>query len=307
MHWWHVAGATLRCTRWRRVGVDEVWTVVQKMRRWQHPSASSSKLQECFSCKNKSPEGNFLNWGLYVDWVTCTRKIQNFCQEILISFVTHLMYNPHFVKSCSIHVNIFHSPDIELGFAPRTYFTSTMWRSWFVQTGRWSEGSLFKWLVGSKAATMCTDDFTHQLLRRQPSLDSHQGWRGIGCLWTIRCSCCLTGFNFTPWLHVPKAKGRTRMDMDRMVPAILDRWITSHSICLSHDFSIPPLSPFAEKVYNPLTNSFLTTGWSAVPEEKSNRYRLSIKDVQPHDSGTYTCASPRGLTNSIIIVVAGNP
>lgn len=47
------------------------------------------------------------------------------------------------------------------------------------------------------------------------------------------------------------------------------------------------------------------TGWSAVPEEKASRYRLSIKDVQPQDSGTYTCASPRGLTNSISIIVAG--
>jgi hypothetical protein len=65
------------------------------------------------------------------------------------------------------------------------------------------------------------------------------------------------------------------------------------------------MSPFTEKVYNPLTN-FLPAGWSAVPEEKASRYRLSIKDVQPQDSGTYTCASPRGLTNSIIIVVAGN-
>ena len=65
------------------------------------------------------------------------------------------------------------------------------------------------------------------------------------------------------------------------------------------------LSPFAEIVLNPLTN-FLPAGWSAVPEEKASRYRLSIKDVQPQDSGTYTCASPRSLTNSIIIVVAGN-
>ncbi|XP_055637113.1 locomotion-related protein Hikaru genki isoform X2 [Toxorhynchites rutilus septentrionalis] len=46
------------------------------------------------------------------------------------------------------------------------------------------------------------------------------------------------------------------------------------------------------------------TGWSAVPEEKASRYRLTIKDIQNQDSGTYTCASPRGLTNSIVIVVA---
>lgn len=46
------------------------------------------------------------------------------------------------------------------------------------------------------------------------------------------------------------------------------------------------------------------TGWSAVPEEKGTRYRLTIKDIQIGDSGTYTCATPRGLTNSIVIVVA---
>lgn len=44
------------------------------------------------------------------------------------------------------------------------------------------------------------------------------------------------------------------------------------------------------------------TGWSA--EDKATRYRLTIKDIQLGDSGTYTCATPRGLTNSIVIVVA---
>ncbi|XP_037044885.1 locomotion-related protein Hikaru genki isoform X2 [Bradysia coprophila] len=46
------------------------------------------------------------------------------------------------------------------------------------------------------------------------------------------------------------------------------------------------------------------TGWSTVPDEKATKYRLTIKDIQTQDSGTYTCASPRGLTNSINIVVA---
>lgn len=56
--------------------------------------------------------------------------------------------------------------------------------------------------------------------------------------------------------------------------------------------------------FNP-TPDFFNVGWSAVPEEKASRYRLTIKDIQAQDSGTYTCASPRGLTNSIVIVVAG--
>ncbi|XP_011190798.2 locomotion-related protein Hikaru genki isoform X1 [Zeugodacus cucurbitae] len=44
------------------------------------------------------------------------------------------------------------------------------------------------------------------------------------------------------------------------------------------------------------------TGWSH--EDKNLRYRLTIKDIQNSDSGTFTCTSPRGLTNSIAIVVA---
>jgi hypothetical protein len=58
------------------------------------------------------------------------------------------------------------------------------------------------------------------------------------------------------------------------------------------------------KQFNPMP-IFLYSGWSAVPEEKASRYRLTIKDIQNPDTGTYTCASPRGLTNSIAIVVAG--
>lgn len=47
------------------------------------------------------------------------------------------------------------------------------------------------------------------------------------------------------------------------------------------------------------------TGWSTIPEEKAHKFRLTIKDVQNQDSGTFTCASPRGLTNSIVIIVTG--
>ncbi|XP_073812616.1 locomotion-related protein hikaru genki isoform X2 [Musca autumnalis] len=44
------------------------------------------------------------------------------------------------------------------------------------------------------------------------------------------------------------------------------------------------------------------TGWTH--EDKNLRYRLSIKDIESKDSGTFTCTSPRGLTNSISIAVA---
>ncbi|XP_011296123.1 locomotion-related protein Hikaru genki isoform X2 [Musca domestica] len=44
------------------------------------------------------------------------------------------------------------------------------------------------------------------------------------------------------------------------------------------------------------------TGWTH--EDKNLRYRLSIKDIESKDSGTFTCTSPRGLTNSVSIAVA---
>lgn len=40
-------------------------------------------------------------------------------------------------------------------------------------------------------------------------------------------------------------------------------------------------------------------GWA-----QEERYRLSIKDIENSDSGTFTCTSPRGLTNSIAVAVA---
>ncbi|XP_075165100.1 locomotion-related protein hikaru genki isoform X2 [Haematobia irritans] len=44
------------------------------------------------------------------------------------------------------------------------------------------------------------------------------------------------------------------------------------------------------------------TGWNN--EDKNLRYRLTIKDIEQNDAGTFTCTSPRGLTNSISIAVA---
>ncbi|VEN60620.1 unnamed protein product [Callosobruchus maculatus] len=46
------------------------------------------------------------------------------------------------------------------------------------------------------------------------------------------------------------------------------------------------------------------TGWAIAPEERDWKYRLSIYYAKPQDSGTFTCATPRGITNSITLHVA---
>nr|XP_015833029.1 PREDICTED: locomotion-related protein Hikaru genki isoform X2 [Tribolium castaneum] len=46
------------------------------------------------------------------------------------------------------------------------------------------------------------------------------------------------------------------------------------------------------------------TGWAIAAEERDWKYRLSIYYVKPQDSGTFTCATPRGITNSLTLQVA---
>ncbi|KAK6629502.1 hypothetical protein RUM43_003319 [Polyplax serrata] len=46
-----------------------------------------------------------------------------------------------------------------------------------------------------------------------------------------------------------------------------------------------------------------TTGWSIDPEERQWKFRLSIFYIKPQDTGIYTCSTPKGLTNSIILNV----
>ncbi|XP_034941664.1 locomotion-related protein Hikaru genki [Chelonus insularis] len=65
---------------------------------------------------------------------------------------------------------------------------------------------------------------------------------------------------------------------------------------------------FARRMGNPewtWTSSFrqYLTGWAIAASEKDWKYRLSIYYVKNQDSGTYTCSTPKGLTNSIRINV----
>ncbi|XP_072161631.1 locomotion-related protein Hikaru genki [Bemisia tabaci] len=46
------------------------------------------------------------------------------------------------------------------------------------------------------------------------------------------------------------------------------------------------------------------TGWAVAEEEKDSKYRLSIHYVKNQDAGVYTCSTPHGLTNSIILRVS---
>lgn len=49
----------------------------------------------------------------------------------------------------------------------------------------------------------------------------------------------------------------------------------------------------------------LIVGWAIATEEREWKYRLSVYYTKPQDSGTFTCATPRGITNSITLHVTG--
>ncbi|XP_065172181.1 locomotion-related protein Hikaru genki [Atheta coriaria] len=46
------------------------------------------------------------------------------------------------------------------------------------------------------------------------------------------------------------------------------------------------------------------TGWAIAAEERDWKYRLSVYYAKPQDAGTFTCATPRGITNGITLHVA---
>ncbi|XP_076377842.1 locomotion-related protein hikaru genki isoform X1 [Megalopta genalis] len=65
---------------------------------------------------------------------------------------------------------------------------------------------------------------------------------------------------------------------------------------------------FARKLGNPewtWTSTFrqYLTGWAIAARERDWKYRLSIYYAKAQDSGTYTCSTPRGLSNSIRVHV----
>jgi len=46
-------------------------------------------------------------------------------------------------------------------------------------------------------------------------------------------------------------------------------------------------------------------GWAIATRERDYKYRLSIYYAKHHDSGLYTCSTPKGLSNSIQVRVIG--
>lgn len=46
-------------------------------------------------------------------------------------------------------------------------------------------------------------------------------------------------------------------------------------------------------------------GWAIAARERNWKYRLSIYYAKHHDSGVYTCSTPKGLSNSIQVRVIG--
>ncbi|KAJ8916886.1 hypothetical protein NQ315_013354, partial [Exocentrus adspersus] len=61
-------------------------------------------------------------------------------------------------------------------------------------------------------------------------------------------------------------------------------------------------SQFPSCVPTTLLTNF--TGWAIAPEERDWKYRLSVYYASPQDSGIFTCATPKGITNSVTLYVA---
>lgn len=87
------------------------------------------------------------------------------------------------------------------------------------------------------------------------------------------------------------SEGRvSRLDLDYSIRTISNRYV---SVTYRH---------FPKAFYN-CPRNYCYLGWAMAPEERDWKYRLSIYYAKRQDSGTFTCATPRGITNSITVYV----
>lgn len=76
--------------------------------------------------------------------------------------------------------------------------------------------------MGTETSPVRTDNFAYELLGRQSTFDPDKGWRRLGRLRAFRCFGCSALVNITSWLHVSEEEGQSRVDLDGMVPTVLD-------------------------------------------------------------------------------------
>lgn len=129
--------------------------------------------------------------------------------------------------------------------------------------------------------------------RRQSAVDSDQNrvrFGGARAVWRLGRS---PRKHNSPRLHVLEAQGQPGMVLHRMAPHLHYRYATG---------GFRP-SRNALRAANVYLIALAETGWATEPDEKDSKYRLVIKDAQQQHSGTYTCASPKGTTNSITVIV----
>jgi hypothetical protein len=110
-----------------------------------------------------------------------------------------------------------------LGFAAWSYTAGPLQGSGTVQTARRVESFVFERLVGTENALLRADHYPDQLLGRQPPIDSDQSGRWIRCLRTVGRARRFAGQYSAPGLYVSEKTWQSRVDVDWMVPSILDR------------------------------------------------------------------------------------
>ncbi|XP_049961828.1 locomotion-related protein Hikaru genki-like [Schistocerca serialis cubense] len=141
---------------------------------------------------------------------------------------------------------------------------------------------------------------------RRPGLYKLLGNSSLRCqngAWNPRLPACIPTTmltNFTeyapPTILVKTPAGAASMEPSGAVAVFPGT--TLHLECL---FSRKLGNP--EWTWTPTFRQYLT-GWAIAAEEREWKYRLSIYYSKPQDTGVYTCATPRGITNSIAVHVA---